>query len=351
MLTKTIELFNIAEMRDGVLYRYPLEVCDALQIPEYDETGNVLRIHRGHRAAARSTYGAELRFVTEAREITVLLETEQNVWLSAYNGDFQCGVCYAAAGKTEWTLRRREAVDGVNESAETRFSRQVWRIAIDGEGEIKYCGIRTEHGEAIRPPEAGEEPRFRLLAYGSSISQGIGSPYPYLNYLNTAAQILNIDVLNKAISGGCFCEKKVLEYLFTEEVDAVYLELGTNIADRPKNVIEERVGSFIDAVCLRFPDKKIFMMTPIRGLSDVSATVSDYRENFAKTRETISAHAEKHTNAVLLDGHKLLDKEVYLSADVLHPSAFGHICMGRNFAAMLAPYLREKGKRREWSKN
>lgn len=160
---------------------------------------------------------------------------------------------------------------------------------------------------------------------------------------------MNIDILNKAISGGCFCEKEVLEYLFTEEADAVYLELGTNIADRPKSVIEERVGGFIDAVCAHYPDKKIFMATPMRGFTDVSTTASDYRENFAKTRETISAHAKKHANAVLLDGHKILDREIYLSADILHPSAFGHICMGRNFAAMLAPYLREKGKQSERS--
>lgn len=347
MLTESIELFNIAEMRNGILYRYPLEVCNALQIPEFDEKGKFLRIYRGHSAAARSTYGAELRFVTNAEKVTVLFETEQSVWLSAFNGDFQCGSCYAAAGKTEWTLRRREALDGVSESAEVRFSRRVWRIAIDGDGEIRFFGIRTEHNEPVRPPMRGEEPRFRLLAYGSSITQGIGAPYPYLNYLNTAAQILNIDVLNKAISGGCFCEKEVLEYLCSEEADAVYLELGTNIADRPKSVIEERVGDFIDAVCERFSAKKVFMSTPIRGLSDVSTTAADYRLNFEKTRDIISGHAKKYTNAVLLDGHEILDREVYLSADILHPSAFGHICMGRNFAAMLAPYLREERKRSE----
>lgn len=51
MRTETIEFFNIAEVREGVLYRYPLDMCDALQVPEYDGQESYVREYRGHRPA------------------------------------------------------------------------------------------------------------------------------------------------------------------------------------------------------------------------------------------------------------------------------------------------------------
>ena len=103
----------------------------------------------------------------------------------------------------------------------------------------------------------------------------------------------------KGIGSGCFCEKDMLEYFLTERFDAVYLELGTNIATRPLFAIEERVGPLIDAFCTRFSDKKVFLMSPIKGFSDVSSTAKDYSVKFANTRKVISGHAAKHANAVL----------------------------------------------------
>ena len=105
-------------------------------------------------------------------------------------------------------------------------------------------------------------------------------------------------------------------------------------------VIEERVGYLIDTFCEKFPDKKIFIMTPVRGLSDVSTTASDYKKNFEKSRKVIAEHAAKYPNTVLLDGHALLAKNYYLTADILHPSAFGHVCMGHCLAAMLKDHLK-----------
>ena len=340
MIHDQIEFFNVAELRDGVLYRFPLDVCDHLRIPEYDAAGRELRIHTGHRASARASCGIELRFVTDAKEVTFCYEAQNSIQCTAYNGDFQSAYQIASPGRNEMTITREREVEGVKKASENRFSKDVWRIAVSGEGDIRFLGLKTEKGEAIRPPRADECPRIRLLAYGSSISQGIGALYPPLNYLNTAAQVLGIDIINKAIAGGCFCERETIDYLTGERCDAVYLEPGTNIADRPLAVIESRVGGLIDTFCEKFPEKKIFIMTPIRGLSDVSDTALDYREKFPRSREVICRHAEKYPNAVLLDGHQLLDKDYYLASDILHPSDFGHVMMGINFANMLRPYLK-----------
>lgn len=39
MVYDNIEFFNIAEIRSGVLYRFPRYVCEKLNIPEYDGDG------------------------------------------------------------------------------------------------------------------------------------------------------------------------------------------------------------------------------------------------------------------------------------------------------------------------
>jgi hypothetical protein len=127
----------------------------------------------------------------------------------------------------------------------------------------------------------------------------------------------------------------VLDFLLKEQFDCAYFELGTNIANRPIEIIEERVGGFIDQIAQAFPEKTLYFMTPIKGLSDVSETAEDYERYFENTKSVILAHAKKYKNAVVLDGHALLDKDYYLSADILHPSAFGHIMMGVNFARIL----------------
>lgn len=341
MRTGQMDLFNVAELRDGVLYRFPQSVCDALQAPEYDEEGRFVRIFRGHYDEARSCIGTELRFVAESEKVKLSIRSEKTVCVTVYNGDFENSTFTVGPGETEREVIRPAGMRGVERKSRYCFSKDVWRIAIDGHGDVQLCDVQPEDGAEMRPPHAGELPEIRLLAYGSSITQGVGSMHPRLNYLNTAAQILGIDVLNKALAGGCFCEPETIDFLCGQQFDAVYLEPGTNIADRPAAFIEERISNLIDKLCIKFPEKLVFVMTPVRGLTDVSSTTPNYRKNFPKTKSIIEACAKKYTNTVLLDGHELLNKDHYLLTDILHPSGFGHIQMGQNLATMLRPYFEQ----------
>lgn len=338
MIYQNIEFFNVAEINDGILYRFPKIVCENLGVPEYDAEGNYLGNYTGHLGSVRSTYGAELRFRAKP-PIRLVLETEFDDQVTVYNGDFLNRHFFCEPGKkNEFVINANPATEGVKNKSANRFDKDLWRISINGNGYIRFVSLEADD---ISLPKEGDAPKTRLLVYGSSISQGVGTPFPVLNYVNVGAQLLGIDVLNKAVSGGCFCEEKMVEYLMSERFDAVYLEAGTNIADRPYEIIEERVGRLIDTVCAKNADKNVFIMTPIRGLSDVSSSTSDYRENFTKSRKVIEEHAKKFANTVLLDGHKLLNKDYYLAADILHPSEFGHVMMGVNFAKMLGKYIKK----------
>lgn len=337
MIVNNIDFFNVAEVgKDGTLSRFPQKALAAIGMPEYDEAGNVTGIYTGHEHYARKLTNCELRFATASDEFTVCLYTEAPVEVSVYQGDYLNQSVFTVPGNNELVFTRFVQAKGLKASQRNRFSAEIWRVVLNGEAPVRFLGVKAS---GIRPPEAGEVPAKRILAYGSSITQGVGTPYPRLNYVSVAEQILGVEFLNKGIGSGCFCEKDMLEYFLTERFDAVYLELGTNIATRPLFAIEERVGPLIDAFCTRFSDKKVFLMSPIKGFSDVSSTAKDYSVKFANTRKVISEHAAKHANAVLLDGHALAGKDYYLKADVLHPSDFGHVMMGVIFADMLKKYL------------
>jgi hypothetical protein len=227
-------------------------------------------------------------------------------------------------------VRRKDSF-GVKESSCNRYPMNLWRIVPESDEPITLCDFEAE-GE-YRKPTKKQAPC--MLVYGSSISQGCGTPFVTMSYIDIAANLLGIEVKNKALAGGCFSEESVLEFLLKEEFDCAYFELGTNIANRPKELIEERVGRFIDTMAEAFPEKTLYFMTPITGLSDVSDMSEEYTEYFNNSKSVILAHAGKYKNAVILDGHELLDKHYYLTADILHPSAFGHIMMGMNLARMI----------------
>ena len=331
----SVKFFNVAQIEqtaEGLtLLRYPRKVEESLAVPEFDKNGNFTKIYTGHRVGAQFCVGIEVRFACEGNEIEFTVCGQEDFSAMVFIGDYQAGFFSSSAGKNTFKCKRPVSAMGVGEKSTNRFSMNTWRIAFFSEKPITLCDLKAEGGYSY----PSEKPKKTMLVYGSSISRGCGSPFINLNYTGIAAEMLGYDVKNKAIAGGCFCEDEVIEFLCDEQFDIGYFELGTNMADRPLDVIEAKVGKFIDEMATRFPEKPLYFMTPVRGLSDISSTADRYEANFARSRKVIETHVKKYANATLLDGHKLADKDYYLTADILHPSVFGHVMMGVNLARMI----------------
>ena len=335
MDVKNLQLYGVTETRESeegiTLFRYPKEVIDNLGVPEKAQDGTWTNTYVGHQYSARVCIGIEIRCLYDGDTISVTLSGTKPITVMVFVGDYQIGYYKLSAGKNTFKAVKRADAFGVKEKSCNRYPMNLWRFVPESDEPITLNDFQAD-GE-YRKPEEKYVPR--MLVYGSSISQGCGTPFVTLNYIEVAASILGIEMKNKALAGGCYCEKSVLEFLLKEEFDCAYLELGTNIANRPLDIIEERIGKAIDAFAETFPNKTLYLMTPIKGLSDVSDASEPYEQYFANTRSVIVAHASKYKNTVVLDGHELLDKDYYLSADILHPSAFGHVMMGVNFARMI----------------
>ena len=337
MIRNNIQFFNVAEIQengDGLtLYRFPQSVINALSVPEFDENGKFLQNHTKHSESAKVSIGIEIRFLSDANEISFELQSESSISVVVYSGDYQIAHFNAKEGRTEFKVKRNDALKGVKEI--NRFPTNMWRIVPVSNTPVTIFGINDL--KDILPFEYKEKPT--ILAYGSSISQGCGAPCGLFPYLEVASNVLGCQVKNKAIAGGCFCEKEVLEFLKNESFDVAYFELGTNIANRPINVIEERVGGFIDDFCKSFPNKKLFFVTPVKAFSDISEFSLYYEKYFANTRSVITNTSKKYPNTYLIDGHKLCEKDYYMCADLVHPSGFGHIMMGMYLAEKLKEHL------------
>lgn len=337
MLYNNIQFFNVAEMQESgegvTLYRFPTKVINALSVPEFDESGKFLGNHTKHSDSARVCIGIEIRFFTNGNEIAFELQSESAISLVVYSGDYQIGHYNVNPGRSEFNITRKDALKGVKQV--NRFPCDMWRIVPVSNTPVTFYGLKDE--KSILPFEYEEKPT--MLVYGSSITQGCGAPCGLFPYVDVAGNVMGYQVKNKGIAGGCFCEKEVLEYLKGESFDVAYFELGTNIANRPISIIEERVGEFIDDFCKSFPDKKLFFTTPVKGFSDLSELSLSYEKYFANTRKVITKHVKKYRNTHLIDGHKLCGKDYYMSADLVHPSGFGHIMMGIYLAKKLKKHL------------
>ncbi len=336
MKYRDLEIHNVSQIKDFengmiTLYRYPDDVIEKMNISVFDENGEYNGEYTGHQDAARVTRGVEVRFYSTVSEIEFTCHSTTEFSVMVFSGDYQVAYFSKEAGTHALKASYSAALGGVREGCRNRFGKDLWRISF-----MSATPVSFKPGDFERSYPALELlPQKKMLAYGSSITAGSGTFFATLSYIEVAAEMLGLDVINKALPGGCFCEKEVVDFLLKEDFEIGYFELGTNIANRPVEIIEDRVGTLIDRVCKAFPDKTLYFMTPVLGLSDVSDTTPLYDEYFENTRSTIINHASRYENAVILDGHKLLDKPYYLAHDILHPSSYGHVMMGVNLYNMI----------------
>lgn len=214
------------------------------------------------------------------------------------------------------------------------FHSSVWRLMADRGYQLCVHEINT-FGYALRPPTKEEIPALTWLAYGSSITHSFFDGYPHV-----AAQTLKVQVLNKGLGGACHMEPELIDWLVQENTwDFATLELGINMrqhfspeafAERTRYTLKQFAGT-----------GKPVLVTNIypNGLSidhvqdqTNAATVSESAFNQI-VRDTVNDI--QAANCYFVEGHEILDDPSCWSADLLHPTAYGHARMGFNLADIL----------------
>jgi lysophospholipase L1-like esterase len=221
-----------------------------------------------------------------------------------------------------------------------RFSPDVWRVFL-GRFPAALIELST-FGKPCRAPRPGEVPSRRWLAYGSSITNG-GSPTSHhLAYIYQAAYQLGVDVFNQGLSGSCCCEPEVAAYLAArQDWDLMTLEIGVNMRqDFSPEEFAERARHLVQTLKQAHPDKPIVLLS-IYPNADLAPFAADADAPVAKRQaafvETLKRLAEG--NVFFVAGTDILRNFQGLTTDLIHPSDFGHIEMGRNLAEKLREHL------------
>lgn len=227
------------------------------------------------------------------------------------------------------------------------FAPGVVRLKISGTGRVHYVGAS---GGDFRPPSADETPALTWLAYGSSITHGFSAPRLAQPYIHCAARSLGVDVLNLGFGGACHVEPELAEHFAKrDDWDFATLELGINLITHPMTDEEfaRRVGHLADTMTARHPAKPVALLTVFPVHHDLRPDGDPRRERTERFRRIVrEAHAARrvrHPNLHLLEGADILDDWTGLTADLCHPSEYGHARMGLRLADRLRPLLEAEG--------
>lgn len=331
MIWNNIELFNVEEIQrreDGaiLLRRFPKEVSRDLGDGEPWFS----------RYVGQFTTGCELRFCGDAAAIT-LSGWEADGFVEVYRGDFFKSRHRIYHGQTTTIMLGK----GVNvdkydvSSCENRFSSDVWRVVFSHDFCVVLHGI--EALSEIRPPRTDEVPALKMLSYGSSITHGAGSTTFSHAYINIAARILGVDVLNKGMGGSCFCEKEAADYIAEAQWDFVTIEIGVNMIPHIDAGEFERRAQYLVSRALE-AGKPVFLISPYPHFRDLPSASQEEKGKLAEYCNVLENLYEQSSsdNLVYIKGSDVLNDLTGLSCDLIHPSDYGHFIMGKNLAEIIS---------------
>jgi hypothetical protein len=303
--------------------------------------------HSRGRFFAHRVSGCELRFVTAGPYVRIALSAVENdASVFVYRGDHAHSRLHLPAGVvTQLFLEDPPFFAQVDPAMlrRHRYAPQVWRLLFNQDAQVAYHHIDS-FGHALRPPAPEEIPRHSWLAYGSSITFGANTLHPANAYVAHAAHLLGVDALNHGIPGSCLCEPEMAAHLAARPGwDFATLELGVNLAElATPDEFESRARHLIHTLHCARPDAPLFV-----------SNIFPNRASHLRDRSAIAAVNTPLFNAIVprlvaelaspcvrfIDGGEILTDLSGLHTDLVHPSDEGHLAMGRNLAARLAPHL------------
>jgi len=325
MIWNNVELHNVEAIETKPngsirLLRFPKAVMDV-----FGKENNKYAIEVG-----RMTTGCEVRFVCEDADVFVTAEDAEGT-VEIFRGDFLVKTQRLQPGiSTRLALRSNLSVDKFDLSGvSTKFATHVWRVVFDHD----FCGVLDDVRPfgAIRPPMASEVPAKKILGYGSSITHGACAGFFTNSYIAHTAKHLGADVLCKGMGGSCFCESAVAEYLPQAEWDLAVLELAVNmLGNFPVEVFKERAKKVV--ACALQKGKPVVVISHFTHFKDLpGAENTEINDAYIAALQQVCQEL-KCENLHYINGREIVDDVTYLTADLIHPSIFGHAMIGRKLA-------------------
>ena len=177
-----------------------------------------------------------------------------------------------------------------------------------------------------------------MLVIGDSITHGYDALYPSHSYASILTTKLNVCEYNKAIGGEIFNPllAQSLEILDYHYISVAY---GTNdwSSCTPEKARENCEG-FFKALCTKFENSKIFVISPIWRNSYLSNEKPF--GSFFDMEKMIFEVAGKYKNTTCIKGLDMIDKDIcYLSDFSVHPNDNGFRQYGERLYNEISKYI------------
>jgi lysophospholipase L1-like esterase len=331
MLYQNVSLHNVAEIapapdQNGYrISRVPL----------------ALKTHLNETAQSRILRGAcsELRFNLRDASATVILQMEDEPGLvEVWNGPFFGSWHIVDTTPTPINVSMPERLPYAHQaSLKQRFAFDplLFRIVLPWNRIPRLHDIIGE----VEPPQVGQTPEQRYLAYGSSITNGSASTRPTGMYAMRTAARLGVDLLNIGLGGGAHCEPALADYLASrDDWDFATLELGINMVTWAS--VEDfgiRAAYFVNKLASEHPDKWIFCLDMFPFWQDFDED-TDQPARFRHVVREIVRQSE-HPKVVHIEAQDLLTDLSGLTSDMLHPAPTGMEEIARNLAPIIQQHL------------
>ncbi|AZN40318.1 GDSL-type esterase/lipase family protein [Paenibacillus albus] len=342
MIRHQMKWHNVAEFLPDVS---GLTVCSRVPSTIRDQLNPLAQ------TMALRTAGVELRFRMQSDEVklTLKLMKDEDIQLEARMIEVYYG-CISEQEPYVWDGTSDEVVLTIRKPEEAFFSQmraiadlenaafrpELVRVLLPMGAKVAFVQIEGE----LSPPEPGDEPAERWLAYGSSITYGASATLQSSTYVNRTAAALKVDAINLGFPGSALLDEAMAMYIASrQDWNFATLELGINViwdmekqAFVPVETFKQKLDVFIPLIAKMQPNKPIYCIDifSTRGDIEGSTLTSDYRE---AVRATVAELNLPHV--IHLDGRALLPELSGLSRDLIHPSALGMALIAERLTAAI----------------
>jgi len=344
MIHQNVKLHNAAELitddRPGVMIsRVPGRVR--------------ARLNDFARKGALSGAGVELRFNLAGDEAVITLQMDAEgeflpkgvgeVFFGDFQGHYAVTPFLVRPEPTRLVIRKPperplELARQLRAEGGLRFDSALVRVLLPQDTAVRILDIRGE----VTPPEEGQEPAVRCLAYGSSITFGGDSAIPSAGYSARTAKLLGADLINLGMAGGCHLEPEMADDIAERtDWDFALLELGINVVGfMEEDEFKRRVRYLLERIVGRHRDKWVFCTDIFTFHEDREGDNLDKIRRFREiVREKVAGL--NAPRLVHVPGRELLPECTALSIDMLHPSTEGMAVIASNLAARISARMTE----------
>lgn len=290
-----------------------------------------IRIQLNERAQERMrcARGMEIRFLSEDDTVKVRLMAENGrCEIIPFIGGFQTPAEYRISAGEEAVIElkypdRLKQLD-TSKLPAMPFSTRLWRLTLTGERVI-YKGIESG---TVRPPETQDQPKRKLLAYGTSITQGVFASRGHLSYISQTARRLGADVINLGTGGSAYCEPAIADHIASRnDWNICVLCISVNMVNQSFDISEfkQRANYMIQTIADAKPNYPLVCMSILPYFKEfplLEQPSSELPQQFREAlHEAVVESGRKNVHYV--DGKDILQQMDGLSVDLIHPGDFG----------------------------